>query len=76
MMESQQARVVALLVAITLLGEIRAREAISSTPDVGQIIKDLHGLQFDGETIRTGELNWILAKYYKRGEHTFTETLA
>ncbi|KAH8313046.1 hypothetical protein KR067_011936 [Drosophila pandora] len=53
-MESQQARVVALLVAITLLGEIRAREAISSTPDVGQIIKDLHGLQFDGETIRTG----------------------
>lgn len=57
MMESQPARVVALLVAITLLGEIRAREAISSPPDVGQLIKDLDGLQVDGATIRTGELD-------------------
>ncbi|KAH8329674.1 hypothetical protein KR074_011552 [Drosophila pseudoananassae] len=54
MKKSQQLRVVALLVAITLLGEIRAREAISSPPDVGQIIKDLDGLQFDAPTIRTG----------------------
>ncbi|KAH8380642.1 hypothetical protein KR009_011939 [Drosophila setifemur] len=44
-----------LLLGIALFGEIRAREAVTQGPDVGQIIKDIDGLQIDGETIERGD---------------------
>ncbi|XP_037719815.1 uncharacterized protein LOC119553477 [Drosophila subpulchrella] len=43
-----------LILGIVILREIRAREAITSIPDVGQIIKDLDGLQIDGATFERG----------------------
>ncbi|XP_016976064.2 uncharacterized protein LOC108042348 [Drosophila rhopaloa] len=45
---------IGLVLAIVILREIRAREAIASIPDVGQIIKDLDGLQIDGATFQRG----------------------
>jgi len=44
-----------LILRIVILREIRAREAIASIPDVGQIIKDLDGLQIDGATFERGK---------------------
>ncbi|XP_017043009.1 uncharacterized protein LOC108089339 [Drosophila ficusphila] len=44
---------VGLVLAIVILREIRAREPIT-IPDVGQIIKDLDGLQIDGTAIERG----------------------
>ncbi|XP_017080163.1 uncharacterized protein LOC108113960 [Drosophila eugracilis] len=43
-----------LILVIVILREIRAREAISLIPDVGQIIKDLDGLHIDGATYERG----------------------
>nr|XP_016997001.2 uncharacterized protein LOC108057311 [Drosophila takahashii] len=45
---------IGLILGIVILREIRAREAITSAPDVGQIIKDLDGLQIDGATFERG----------------------
>ncbi|XP_022214580.2 uncharacterized protein LOC111069010 [Drosophila obscura] len=39
---------ISVIAAIVILREIRAREAITASPDVGQIIKDLDGLHIDG----------------------------
>ncbi|XP_017157119.1 uncharacterized protein LOC108165557 [Drosophila miranda] len=39
---------IAVIAASVILREIRAREAITPSPEVGQIIKDLDGLHIDG----------------------------
>jgi len=45
---------IGLILAVVILREIRAREAIATIPDVGQIIKDLDGLHIDGEMFHQG----------------------
>ncbi|XP_017128740.1 uncharacterized protein LOC108146987 [Drosophila elegans] len=54
MSPSVRLQFIGLLLAIVILREIGAREAITSVPDVGQIIKDLDGLHIDGATIERG----------------------
>ncbi|XP_039486358.1 uncharacterized protein LOC120448424 [Drosophila santomea] len=45
---------IGLILAIVILREIRAREAVAPIPDVGQVIKDLDGLHIDGTTFEQG----------------------
>ncbi|XP_033161004.1 uncharacterized protein LOC117141599 [Drosophila mauritiana] len=45
---------IGLILAVLILRESLAREAIAPIPDVGQIIKDLDGLHIDGEIFYQG----------------------